>query len=153
MLDPITITTTTALQAAVIRLKIKKEEIRTAMGPAMQELLALIPTGAITPAGRIFSHHFKTDAAHFDLEVGIPVSGAVKAGGRVATGTLPAKRVIRTIYQGGYEGLGSAWGEFDAQVKARGERTTGEFWEIYETGPESGPDAGKWRTELAMVLA
>jgi effector-binding domain-containing protein len=152
MLDELTIANTKALPAAVIRMKIKKEEIRTVMDPAMQELLALIPTGAITPAGRIFSHHFKTDAAHFDFEVGIPVTGAVKAIGRVSAGTLPAKRVIRTIYHGGYEGLGAAWGAFDAQVKGRGERTTGEFWEIYETGPESGPDEGKWRTELAMVL-
>lgn len=153
MLDELEIMTTMALPAAVIRLKIKKEEIRTVMGPAMQELMALIPTGAITPAGRIFSHHFKTDPEHFDLEVGIPVSGTVKAAGRVVSGTLPAKRVIRTIYHGGYEGLGGAWGEFDAQVKSRGEPTTGEFWEIYETGPESGPDEGKWRTELAMVLS
>lgn len=152
MLDEPMIVETKALAAAVIRMKIRKEEIRNVMGPAMQELLALIPSGGITPAGRIFSHHFKTDAAHFEFEVGIPATGAVKPAGRVVAGTLPAKRVIRTFYHGGYEGLGAAWGAFDAQVKGRGERTTGESWEIYETGPESGPDEGKWRTELAMVL-
>ena len=71
----------------------------------------------------------------------------------VVAGVLPAKRVITTIYRGGYEGLGAAWGEFDGKVKAQGTKTTGEFWEIYETGPESGPDEAKWATRLAMVLA
>ena len=153
MLDEPKITDTKAQPAAVIRMKIKKEEIRTVMGPAMQELMALIPTGGITPAGRIFSHHFKTDPGYFDLEVGIPVTGQVKPAGRVVAGVLPAKRVITTVYHGGYEGLGAAWGEFDATVKAQGTKTTGEFWEIYETGPESGPDEKKWATRLAMVVA
>lgn len=153
MLDTLTTLSTTALPAAVIRMKIKKEEIRNVMGPAMQELLAMIPTGGFTPAGRIFSHHFKTDPGYFELEVGIPVTGQVKPAGRVESGVLPAKRVITTVYRGGYEGLGAAWGEFDAAVKANGTKTTGEFWEIYETGPESGPDERKWATRLAMVLA
>lgn len=153
MLDALKTSDTKALPAAVIRMKIRKEEIRNVMGPAMQELMGLIPTGRITPAGRIFSHHFKTDPGYFDLEVGIPVTGAVQAAGRVTAGSLPAKRVISTVYHGGYEGLGAAWGEFDAKVKAQGTKTTGEFWEIYETGPESGPDEAKWATRLAMVLA
>lgn len=153
MLDEPTIVETKALPAAVIKLKIPKDEIAKVMGPAMQELMALVPTGAITPAGRIFSHHFKTDPGSWDFEVGIPVTGAVKGAGRVVAGSLPAKRVIRTIYRGGYEQLGAAWGAFTAQVQGRGEKTTGEFWEIYLTGPESGPDPKGWTTELAMVLA
>ena len=152
MIDELKTGETKVVPAAVIRMKIKKEEIRNAMGPAMQELMAMIPTGGITPAGRIFSHHFKTDPGYFELEVGIPVTGAVRPAGRVIAGSLPARRVIRTVYHGDYEGLGAAWGEFDARVKGRGEKTTGEFWEVYLTGPESGTDASKWTTELAMVL-
>lgn len=153
MLDPLVTRSTTALPAAVIPMKVPKEKIKDVMGPAIQELMALIPAGKITPAGRIFSHHFATDPGHFDLEVGIPVTGAVTPAGRVVAGTLPARRVVSTVYHGGYEGLGAAWGAFDAQVKGRGEKTTGEFWEVYLTGPESGADASQWTTELAMVLA
>jgi len=152
MLDEPTIVETKALAAAVIHLKIKKEEIRNVMGPAMQELMALIPSGGITPAGRIFSHHFATDPGHFEFEVGIPVTGKVTATGRVVAGELPARRVIRTNYRGGYEGLGEAWGQFEAAIKARSVATTGEFWEVYTTGPESGPDETKWSTELNKVV-
>ena len=153
MLDALTIVETQARPAAVIKLKIPKAEIAKVMGPAMQELMALIPSGAITPTGPIFSHHFKTEPASWEFEVGIPVTGTVKGAGRVVAGSLPAKRVIRTIYRGGYEQLGAAWGEFTELVKARSQPTTGEFWEIYLTGPETDPDPKRWTTELAMVLA
>jgi effector-binding domain-containing protein len=41
---------------------------------------------------------------------------------------------------------------FSAQVAAAGHQTTGEFWEVYTTGPESGSDPKQWRTELNLVL-
>ena len=153
MLDALTVVVTATLPAAVIPMKIPKADIVKVMGPAMQELMALVPTGALIPAGRLFSHHFKTDPGWFELEVGIPIRGSVTPSGRVVAGVLPGKRVIRTLYRGGYDGLAAAWGAFDAEVKGRGEKTTGEFWEIYLTGPETNPDPVSWTTELAMVLA
>lgn len=152
MLSPLEVVETKAMAAAVIPISIPRSEIRNVMGPAMQELLAQIPLKGFVPAGRIFSHHFITDPARFEFEVGIPVSGAVTPAGRVKGGTLPARKVVRTVYAGDYEGLGAAWQAFDAQVKAAGHRTTGEFWEVYTVGPESGNDPEQWRTELNMVL-
>jgi effector-binding domain-containing protein len=152
MLGKLEVVETKALPAAVIPVSIPRSEIRNAMGPAMQELMAQIPAKGFVPAGRIFSHHLTTEPARFEFEVGIPVAGAVTPAGRVKGGELPARKVVRTVYTGGYEGLGQAWGEFDAQVKAAGHKTTGEFWEVYTTGPESGNDPGQWQTELNMVL-
>ena len=152
MLGPIEVAETKALPAAVIPISIPRSEIRNAMGPAMQELMAQVQTKGLVPSGRIFSHHLITDPARFEFELGIPVAGAVTPAGRVKGGELPARKVVRTIYTGGYEGLGQAWGQFDAQVKAAGHRTTGEFWEVYTTGPESGDDPGRWQTELCKVL-
>jgi hypothetical protein len=42
----------------------------------------------------------------------VPVSAPVTAVGRVYPGERPAIKVVRTVYHGPYEGLGSAWGEF-----------------------------------------
>jgi hypothetical protein len=35
--------------------------------------------------------------------------------GRVKAGQLPATTIARTIYHGDYDGLGAAWGEFEAR--------------------------------------
>ena len=153
MLDEVQIIRTTAVAAAVTKREtIRKEEIRTFMGPAMQAVLALVQSGAVAPAGAMFSHHFSTDPDHWELEVGIPVHGALPPAGRVVAGELPARTVARAVYHGGYEGLGAAWGEFHRRVAALGKATTGEFWEVYTKGPESGPDPKGWATELNLVL-
>jgi effector-binding domain-containing protein len=61
--------------------------------------------------------------------------------------------VARTVYHGSYEGLGTAWGEFDAWVKAQGHTPAQNLWECYVAGPETGPDPRNWRTELNRPLA
>ena len=65
----------------------------------------------------------------FDFEIGVPVSAPFTPAGRVKPGMLPAAKVVRTVYRGAYEGLGDAWGEFDAWI------------------------ASKWQTELNRPLA
>ena len=89
----------------------------------------------------------------FDFEIGVPVTAPVAAAGRVKAGELPATRVARTVYRGPYEGLGAAWGEFDAWIAAEGYKTAPDLWECYVAGPESSPDPGSWRTELNRPLA
>jgi effector-binding domain-containing protein len=128
--------------------------MRTAMGPAMQELLAAVSAqGIIAPGARIFSHHFKMSPDVFDFEVGIAVTSPVTPTGRVIPGQLAARKVARTIYQGGYEGLGSAWGEFEAWLATNHHTTAPDLWESYLTGPDSNPDPATYRTELNRPLA
>ena len=153
MIDTPALTTTRAQPTAVIHLAIPRAEIQQAMGPAHQELFSTLAAQGVTPTGPWFSHHFRMDPATFDFEVGVPVSGPVNAAGRVATSQLPATRVARTVYRGGYEGLGAAWGELDAWIRSEGLKPTGELWEIYAAGPESGSDPSAWRTELNRPLA
>ena len=81
------------------------------------------------------------------------VKAPVKPTGRVASSRLPASRVARTVYRGGYEGLGAAWGEFEAWMKGAGLTPAAELWEIYAAGPESGSDSTGWRTELNRPIA
>lgn len=153
MIDTPAITTTAEQPTAVIHLTIPRSEIQKEMGPAHQELFATLAAQGITPAGPWFSHHFRMDPATFDFEVGVPVKAPVKPTGRVASSRLPAGRVARTVYRGGYEGLGAAWGEFETWMKGAGLNPAPELWEIYATGPESGPDPKGWRTELNRPIA
>jgi len=153
MIETPAITTTAEQPTAVIHLTIPRSEIQKEMGPAHQELFSALAAQGVTPTGPWFSHHFRMDPATFDFEVGVPVSAPVKPSGRVAGSRLPAARVARTVYRGGYEGLGAAWGELEAWMKGAGLKPATELWEIYAAGPESGSDPAGWRTELNRPIS
>ncbi len=152
MIDTPQIVQAAAQLAAIIHLTIPRSEIRHVMGPGIQELMATLAAQGIKPAGPWFSHHLKMDPATFDFEISVPVTSPVKASGRVQPGQLPSRTVARTVYHGPYEGLGSAWGEFDAWIIASGHKPAADQWECYVSGPESGSDPTKWRTELNRPL-
>jgi effector-binding domain-containing protein len=153
MSDSPAITKTDVQHTAVIHLTIPRADIQKVMGPAHQELMGTLAAQGVTPASAWFSHHFRMDPATFDFEVGVVVRSPITPAGRVKNSKLPAAKVARTVYHGGYEGLGAGWGELDAWIKGEGLETTGELWEIYAAGPESGSDPAGWRTELNRPLA
>lgn len=152
MLTTPEIAQTEAQSTAVIRLTIPRAEIQNAMGSGINELMATLATQGIAPAGPIFSHHLRMDPEVFDFEIGIPVAAPVAPEGRVKAGELPAAKVARTVYQGGYEGLGGAWGEFNGWIAENGHTAAENLWEFYVAGPESGDDPAGWRTELNRPL-
>src|SRR5262249_1568019 len=117
MIDTPQITESSAQQTATIRLTVPRSEIQNVMGPAIGEVMAAVSAQGIGPAGPVYSHHFKMSPDEFDFEVGVPVTGSVKATGRVQASQLPAARVVRTIYRGPYESLSAGWGEFDQWIK------------------------------------
>ena len=104
-------------------------------------------------AGPVFSYHLRMDPGIFDFEIGVPVTKPVAPVGRVQPGQLPATKVARTIYRGPYEGLGAAWGEFGAWIKAQGHKPAPDLWECYVVGPEASPDPANWRTQLNRPLS
>ncbi len=153
MIDTPVIVDTKAQHAAVIHLRIPRARIQAEMGPAMHEVMTTVASMGITPTGPMFSHHARMDPDTFDFEVGVPVAAPITATGRVKPGTLPALRIARTVYHGGFEGLGAAWGEFNSWVKTNGHSMADNLWESYVRGPESGPDASTWQTELNRPIS
>ena len=153
MIDEPQVTQTVAQATAVIHLTIPRAEIQNVMGPAHSELMAAVTAQGITPAGPWYTYHLRMDPDVFDFEVGVPVPSRVAAAGRVQPGELPARTVARTVYRGPYEGLASAWGEFDAWIIANGHKHAPDLWEVYVAGPETGLDAAQWRTELNRPLS
>ena len=152
MLDTPQITRIAAQLTAIIRLTVPREEIRSVMGPGINEVRAAVAAQGIDTAGPWFTHHLRMDPDTFDFEVGVPVTAPVVAVGRVRPGQLPATKVARTIFAGAYEGLGAAWGEFMAWIEANGHTPGPDLWECYVAGPESSPDPASWRTELNRPL-
>ena len=153
MIDPPKVTQTPVRQTAIIRLTIPRDEIQSVMSPAYSELMDTVAAQGVEHDGAWFSHHLRMDPGVFDFEVGVPVKAPVAAAGRVQPGQLPAATVAQTVYHGGYEGLGDAWGELDAWVAAEGLSPRGDLWEYYVAGPETNSDPTTWRTELNRPLA
>ena len=152
MIDTPEITQTQARHTAVIHLNIPREEVRHVMRPGLEKLTAAVAAQSVAPAGPWFNRHLRTSPTRFDFEISVPVSAPVAAVGRVKPGLLPAATVARTVYRGPYEGLGTAWAEFDRWVRESGHTPADELWECYVAGPETGPDPSAWRTELNRPL-
>jgi effector-binding domain-containing protein len=153
MLDTPQIVQTTEQLTAVIHLTIPRAEIRNVMGPGIAEVRAAVAAQGITPAGPWLTHHLSMDPGTFDFEICVPVMAPVAASGRVKPGHLPATTVARTVYHGPYEGLGGAWGEFDAWITAHGYTPRPDLWECYLVGPEANPTPANWCTELNRPLS
>jgi effector-binding domain-containing protein len=152
MIDTPEITQSTARHTAFIHLTVPREEIRNVMGPGIGEVMAALSAQGVTPTGPWFTHHLRMDPSIFDFEICMPVAAPVAAVGRVQAGQAPAETVARTIFHGNYEGLGAAWGEFDAWITANGHTPGADLWECYIAGPDANPDPSSWRTELSRPL-
>jgi len=152
MLDTPKITETVTQLTAIIPLTIPRAEIQHVMGPGIGELMAAVAAQGLTPTGPWFTHHRRMDPAVFDFEISVPVSAPVAAVGRVRPSQWPAMTVARAVYRGPYEGLGDAWGTFDAWIAENGHKAAPDLWECYVAGPESGSDPKAWRTELNRPL-
>jgi len=143
---------TTRLLTAKLPLVVPTVEIGQRMGPGIQEVMAAIAAQGQAPAGPWFTHHFRRPTDTFDFEICVPVASPIRPLGKVQPGEWPAMKVARTIYQGPYEGLGEAWGEFLDWIETNGHQTTDDLWERYLVGPETGPDGSLYRTELSRPL-
>jgi effector-binding domain-containing protein len=140
-------------EAAVIHLTIPRADMRKMFGPAAGELLATLRTQGLEASGALFAHHLSTAADWFDFELGLKVASPVAATGRVQPGQLPAATVARAEYTGPYEGLPSAWVEFNKWIEESGHASAKDLWEVYCVGPQSTDDPASWRTELNRPLA
>ncbi len=152
MISTPTIIQTKAEVAAVIHLVVPRNAMMKVFGPAVGELMAELAKQGVAPEGAVFAHHLKMSSDTFDFELGVKVAAPVKAAGRVKPSELPATKVARTIYSGPYEGLPSAWAEFNAWLKVNGHVQAEDLWEVYSVGPQSSPDPANWRTELNRPL-
>lgn len=152
MNTPPEVITTQAVATAVIPLVIPGRDMPRYMDPAIQEVIKTITGQGLRITGPMFSYHKRRPSDTFDFEVGFPVSGAIKEEGRVINSKLPAVKVVRSVYQGPYEGLAEAWAALEQWVRGNGHGETGRFWECYLNNPDEVKDPAAYRTELNWII-
>ena len=143
---------TAAVEAAVIPITCRREDMQKVFGPAVQELFDVLARQGIGTEGAVFAHHLAMPTGMFDFELGVAVAAPVAPEGRVQPGSLPAGRVAHTTYTGPYGGLYGAWSRFDVWMTANGLRQAGHLWEHYVFGPDKTPDPAEYRTALYRPL-
>lgn len=141
-----------AQPVAALHINIPRAEMRHVIGPAIHEAMAAAQAQGLGPTGPWFAHHHKITAERFDFDVCVPVSAPVTATGRVKPWTRPAFDVVRTVYQGPYEGLCDAWQAFNDWIAANSVNAAWDVYERYLLGPESTADAAQYRTELSRPI-
>ncbi|HXT36332.1 MAG TPA: GyrI-like domain-containing protein [Chloroflexota bacterium] len=146
-----------------IRTQATMRELGTVIPQRLGEVFAWLGTQGVAPAGPPFIRYHVIDmAAKLDIELGVPVAGAVPGDDRVSAGTLPAGRYATLIYQDAGRGIEAnaallEWGArqglaWDSWAAANGEGF-GARYESFLTDPQVEPDPKKWETEVAIRLA
>lgn len=153
MLDTPQVVQSPAQQIATIHLTVPREQVPHVMGPGLRELMTTIVSQGAVIAGAWLVHHLRHPGPTFDFEIAIPVQSPVTPAGRVRPGELRATRVVRAVYEGPYEGLGIAWGAFNAWIGEQGFAAAEDIWEVYLDGPETGRPPSTYRTQLNQPLA
>lgn len=138
-----------AQHVAALHIRTPRARMQQVMGPGITEAMAAAKSQGLGPSGPWFAHHLRMTDAEFDFDICVPVTAPVEPVGRVRAWERPAIRVVRTVYQGPYDGLGDAWQAFMRWIEANGVGTAADLYERYLVGPEADGDPSTWRTELS----
>lgn len=152
MITPPEVVDAVEVPAAIIHLEIPGREMPKYMDAAIVEILQVLGEQGMFPAGPLFSYHHRRPSETFDFDIGFPVAKPFEAKGRVTHGVLPAGKVVRSVYQGPYEGLSQGWTELQEWVRKEGHPESGRFYESYLTNPDEVKDPAEYRTELNWVV-
>ncbi len=152
MITPPEVLNTQEVITAAIPLVIPGRDMPKYMDPAIQEIIQVLAEQAMQPAGPMFSYHHRRPSDTFDFEIGFPVAKAINEQGRVIKSKLPAVKVVRSVYQGPYEGLAQAWPALQKWVRENGHGETGRFWECYLNNPNEVEDPKDYKTELNWIV-
>lgn len=137
---------------AVVQAVVPMADLRAFFDRSFGELAAALADQGVAPTGPAFALHHRRPDDTADLEVGFPTARAVEPAGEVVAGSLPGGRAARLVHQGGYDGLGEAWGRLVAWAGEQGSQPDGPFLEVYVTEPRPDVDPADLRTELYLPL-
>ena len=126
-----------------------------AVGQFLSEVFAHLGQHRVSPAGPpigiYHDHEFREQ--DLDIEVAVPVAGAVPEGERVKKQELPAvEEMACTVHEGSYETVGAKYGQLMTWIEDSGYRMCGPVREVYVRGPESGDDPSTYVTEIQLPV-
>jgi effector-binding domain-containing protein len=106
------------------------------------------------PAGPPFMlyHDIEYKEKDVDIEVGVPISKAIKGSDRVKVYELPGAEIASAVYKGPYSGVNAAYQAVLAWCEANGYQLYGPTREIYFTNPGDIKDPSQNVTEIQIPV-
>ncbi len=146
-----------------IRSRVTMQDIPTTLPPLNDEVFDWLAQRGIAPAGAPIFRYLGGNMSKMEIDVGVPVAQPVEGDGRVLADALPAGRYAVILHTGDYSTVVTAHSaliDWAAQNGVRwqqhddgNEERWGARVEFYITDPGEEPDASKWETEVAFLLA
>jgi effector-binding domain-containing protein len=146
-----------------IRTQAPMTELKQVIPQLLGEVFGWLDKRGVAWAGPPFARFHVIDMEGImDIEMGVPVAGALAGDGRVSPGVLPAGRYASLIYTGNenaFKGNKALldWGAKQGLVWDRWDDENGDAfgsrYESYLTNPADEPDEAQWETEVAIRLA
>ena len=87
-----------------------------------------------------------------DVEITVPVSGAMPEGDQVKERTLRGGQMACVVHEGSYETIGGTYGELMTWIEENAYQLNGAPREMYLKGPESGADPSTFVTEIQVPV-
>ncbi len=122
---------------ASVRTRTPMEGLSQELGKAYGEIMQLLGSQGVQPAGAPFAIYYNMDMKDLDVELGFPVAGAFKAGGRVKPGVLPAGRTAVCLHKGPYETIADSYNALTAFIQKSGATPRGLSCEFYLNDPQT----------------
>jgi AraC family transcriptional regulator len=143
----------------VVRKRVKRSEIATAIGEALPHIFQYAQQHGLSLTGHPFTRYVEVGAGLLTIEPGMRVAGgrppALASGpdaGPVVEDTLPAGPAATTMHAGPYESLPEAYAAVEAWMESEGVPAAGAPWESYITDPGEHPDPQDWKTEVCWPV-
>jgi effector-binding domain-containing protein len=145
-----------------IRTQVPMSRFKKIIPEFLDELFAWLGKQGVQPAGApLMRYHVINMAGNMDVELGVPVAGAMSGDGRIAPGVIPAGRYASLVYTGvnGIRGNKALldWAAKNNIKWDRWDDQNGDAFrsrvEYFLTDPAEQPDRNKWETEVAIRLA
>ncbi len=143
---------------AAVRMVIPWGNFSEVLGPTFGEIaMHLAMTGtAITNAPLVLYHSMDVTTADGDgdveLEIAIPIATPFPETERVKNSNVPGGIAAFTTHMGPYEEISKAYQAIQAWLQQFGHESTGVFWEVYMTDPETTPDPADYRTDVYWLI-
>ncbi len=146
-------TTHPALQAVTLRRRIPSYGDE---GVLWDELMRALPPAVMAhisgPALAIF-HDPEYRESDVDVEIGLPVTGAVEVSEPVVVTQIPALDVVVVTVNGSYDGISKAMSAVATWMDTHGVTVAGPMYNRYLVSPAQTENPDEWVTEVCVPVA
>lgn len=142
------------IHALVMRRRITRDEIATALAECLPAVFGYAQRHGLAIAGPPFARYPEVGMGSLVIEGGVSLAAPPPStpGDGIETLTIPACRAAVAVHRGPYDSLPESYQQIERWLRDKGLSAAGPPWETYLTDPGERPDPATWETELVQPV-